>query len=133
MATTWPVQIGLVTSLNSPGGNMPDVTLLAVEFGPKLLELLHDFVPKATVMALLVNPTNPNAETQSRNLQVAAVKLGLQPHIMTASSERDVDGVFAKLHELRAGALMISQDPLFNAQSEQLAALRSATAYRQST
>ncbi len=118
-----PVQIGLVTSLNRPGGNMTGVTLLAVEVGPKLLELLHDFVPKATVMALLVNPTNPNAETQSRNLQVAAVKLGLQPHIMTASSERDFDGVFAKLHELPAGALMISQDPLFNAQSEQLAAL----------
>jgi putative tryptophan/tyrosine transport system substrate-binding protein len=63
-----PVQIGLVTSLNRPSGNMTGVTSLSVELGPKLLELLHDSVPKATIMALLVNPTNPNLETQSRNL-----------------------------------------------------------------
>jgi putative tryptophan/tyrosine transport system substrate-binding protein len=117
-----PVQIGLVTSLNRPGGNMTGVTLLSVEVGPKLLELLHDLVPKTTIMALLVNPTNPNVETQSRNLQAAALKLGLQAHVVNASAERDFDAVFAKLHELRT-ALMISQDPLFNAQSEQLAAL----------
>jgi putative ABC transport system substrate-binding protein len=118
-----PVQIGLVTSLNRPGGNMTGATLLAVEVGPKLLELLHDLAPKATIMALLVNPTNPNVETQSRNLQVAALKLGLKPHVVNASTERDFDGVFAKLHELGADALMISQDPLFNTQSGQLAAL----------
>jgi putative tryptophan/tyrosine transport system substrate-binding protein len=118
-----PVQIGLVTSLNRPGGNMTGATLLSVEVGPKLLELLHDLVPKATIMALLVNPTNPNVETQSRNLQVAALKLGLQPHVVNASTESDFDAVFAKLHELRAGAVMISQDPLFNTQSGQLAAL----------
>jgi putative tryptophan/tyrosine transport system substrate-binding protein len=118
-----PVQIGLVTSLNRPSGNMTGVTSLSVELGPKLLELLHDSVPKATIMALLVNPTNPNLETQSRNLQAAALKLGLQPHIVNASTERDFDAVFAKLHELRADALMISQDPFFNAQSGQLGAL----------
>jgi putative ABC transport system substrate-binding protein len=72
-----PVQIGLVTSLNRPGGNMTGVTSLSVELGPKLLELLHDAVPKATIMALLVNPTNPNLVTQSRDLQAAALKLGL--------------------------------------------------------
>ena len=120
-----PVQIGLVTSLNRPGGNMTGVTSLSVELGPKLLELLHDLVPKATIMALLVNPTNPNLETQSRNLQAAALKLGLQPHVVNASTERDFDAVFAKLHELRADALMISQDPFFNSQSGQLGALRS--------
>jgi len=118
-----PVQIGLVASLNRPGGNVTGVTLLAVEVGPKLLELLHDVVPRATIMALLVNPTNPNVETQSRNLQVAALKLGLQAHVVNASTERDFDAVFAKLHELRAGALMISQDPFFNVQSGQLGAL----------
>jgi putative tryptophan/tyrosine transport system substrate-binding protein len=123
-----PVQIGLVTSLNRPGGNMTGVTLLSVELGPKLLELLHDSVPKATIMGLLVNPTNPNLETQSRNLQTAALKLGLQPHVVNASTERDFDAVFAKLHELRADALMISQDPFFNIQSRQLGA-RSATRY----
>src|SRR5579862_6112602 len=118
-----PVQIGLVKSLNRPGGNMTGVTLLSVEVGPKLLELLHDMVPKATIMALLVNPTNPNVETQSKNLQVAALKLGLQPHVMNASTERDFDEAFAKLHELRADALMISQDPFFNIESGQLGAL----------
>jgi putative ABC transport system substrate-binding protein len=118
-----PVQIGLVTSLNRPGGNMTGVTLLSVELGPKLLELLHDLVPKATIMALLVNPTNPNLETQSRNLQAAALKLGLQPHVVNASTEPDFDAVFAKLHGLRADALMISQDPFFNIQSGQLGAL----------
>ena len=118
-----PVQIGLVASLSRPGGNMTGVTLLSVEVGPKLLELLHDVVPKATIIALLVNPTNPNVETQSRSLQAAALKLGLQLHILNASTERDFDAVFAKLHELRTDALMIAQDGLFNIKSEQLAAL----------
>jgi ABC-type uncharacterized transport system substrate-binding protein len=118
-----PVQIGLVKSLNRPGGNMTGATILSVEIGPKRLELLHDVMPKATIVALLVNPTNPNAENQSRTLQVAARKLGLQAHIVNASTERDFEGVFATLHKLRAGALMISQDPLFIAQSGKLAAL----------
>ena len=74
-------------------------------------------------MALLVNPTNPNVETQSRTLQAAALKLGLQVQVLNASSESDFEAVFAKLSELRVGALMISQDPLFNSQSGQLAEL----------
>jgi len=118
-----PVQLGFVTSIGRPGGNMTGVSLLAVEVAPKLLELLHDLVPKAAAVALLVNPTNPNVETQSRNLQAAAVTLGLQPHIVNASSERDFDAAFAKLTELRADVLMISQDPLFNVQSGTLGAL----------
>jgi putative tryptophan/tyrosine transport system substrate-binding protein len=118
-----PVQIGLVASLNRPGGNMTGVSYLSVELGPKLLELLHDLVPKATIMALLVNPTNPNHETQSRNLQAAALKLGLQPHIVNASTERNFDAAFAELRQLRAEALMISQDGFFNSQSEQLGEL----------
>ena len=75
-----PVQIGFVASLNRPGGNMTGVTLLSVEVGPKLLELLHGAVPSATIVALLVNPANPNSETQARNLPAAALKLGLQVH-----------------------------------------------------
>jgi putative ABC transport system substrate-binding protein len=118
-----PVQLGFVTSLSRPGGNMTGVSLLAVEVAPKLLELLHDLVPKAATVALLVNPTNPNVETQSRNLQAAARTLGLQTHVVNASSERDFDAAFAKFSELQADAVMISQDPLFNAQSGQLGAL----------
>ena len=94
---------------------MTGVTSLSVELGPKLLELLHDSASKATIMALLVNPTNPNLKTQSRDLQAAVLKLGLQPHVVNASTELDFDAVFAKLHELR-DALMISQDPFFNSQ-----------------
>ena len=96
---------------------------MSVEVGPKLLELLHQMAPKCTAIALLVNPTNPNVETQSGTLQAAALKLGLQAHVVTASTERDFNAVFAKLHDLRATSLMISQDPLFNSQSGQLGAL----------
>ncbi len=118
-----PVQIGLVASLNRPGGNVTGVTLLAVEVGPKLLELLHEAVPSSTIIALLVNPTNPNVATLSRNLQAAAGTLGLQLHVLNASTERDFDAVFAKLRELRAGALMIGQDAFFNSRGGQLGAL----------
>ena len=118
-----PVQIGFVASLNRPGGNVTGVTLLSVEVGPKLLELLHGAVPSATIIGLLVNPTNPNAENQSKITQAAALKLGLQVHVLNASTERDFDAAFAKLRELRAGALIIGQDVFFNTQSQQLAAL----------
>jgi putative ABC transport system substrate-binding protein len=118
-----PVQIGLVASLNRPGGNVTGVTLLSVEVGPKLLNLLYEAVPSATIMALLINPTNPNVDTQSKYLQAAVRQLGLQVHIVSASAERDFDAVFTKLREVRADALMIGQDPIFNAQTRQLAAL----------
>jgi putative ABC transport system substrate-binding protein len=118
-----PVQIGFVTSLNRPGGNLTGVTLLAVEVGPKLLDMMRAVVPSATSMALLVNPTNPNAETQSRNTQEAARSLGLELHVLHASEERDFDAVFAKLTELRASALIIGQDVYFNAESARLAAM----------
>jgi len=117
-----PVQIGLVASLNRPGGNVTGVTLLSVEVGPKLLELLHAAVPSATIMGLLVNPTNPNVESQLKSTQASALKRGLQVHVLNASAERDFDAAFAKLRELRAGGLIISQDVLFNTQSAQLAA-----------
>jgi len=118
-----PVQIGLVASLNRPGGNVTGVTILSVEVGPKLLELLHGAVPSATTIALLVNPTNPNAETQSKNTQEAARRLGLELHVLNASTERDFDAVFEKVRELRAGALLIGQDVFFNAESARLGVL----------
>jgi putative tryptophan/tyrosine transport system substrate-binding protein len=118
-----PVQIGLVASLSRPGGNMTGVSLLSVEVGPKLLELLHEAVPSARVMALVLNPTNPNASTQSNAVQAAAQRLGLQVHILDASNPGDFDLTFAKLHELQVAALMFGQDVLFVAKQEQLAKL----------
>jgi len=118
-----PVEFGLVTSLNRPGGNLTGVTILSVELGPKLLQLGHELVPTATVMALLVNPTNPLTETVSRDAQAAARSLGMQLHVLHASSERDFDTVFATLGQLRPGALVIGADVLFTNGSEQLAAL----------
>jgi putative ABC transport system substrate-binding protein len=118
-----PVQIGFVASLNRPGGNLTGVTLLAVEIGPKLLEMLRGVVPLATSIALLVNPTNPNSETQSKTTQEAARRLGLELHILNASVESDFDTVFAKLRELKVSAMIIAQDVYFNAESTRLAAL----------
>jgi putative ABC transport system substrate-binding protein len=119
-----PVQVGLVASLARPGGNITGVTTLAVEVGPKRLELLREVVPTATIIALLINPTNPTlAETLSKDLQAVARTLGLQLHVLHASTERDFDRVFATLVQLRAGALVIGTDAFFNSRSEQLAAL----------
>ena len=102
---------------------MTGVTLLSVEVAPKLLELLHEAVPSTTIIGLLVNPANPNAETQSKYSQAAALQLGLQVQILNASTERDFDAAFATLKEVQAGALVISQDVLFNTKSAQLAAM----------
>jgi putative ABC transport system substrate-binding protein len=118
-----PVQIGLVTSMSRPGGNLTGVTQLHVEVMPKRLELAHELVPTATVIAVLVNPTNSNTETQSRDLQAVAGTLGLQLHILHASNERDFDTAFANLLQLRAGALVIGTDAFFLSRSGQLAAL----------
>jgi putative tryptophan/tyrosine transport system substrate-binding protein len=119
-----PVEVGLIGSLSRPGGNVTGVTTLNVEVGAKRLELLHELVPTATIIAALVNPTNPAvAETLTRDLQTAAHTLGVQLHVLHASSERDFDTVFASLVQLRAGGLVIGVDALFNSQSEQLAAL----------
>jgi putative tryptophan/tyrosine transport system substrate-binding protein len=118
-----PVEAGLVESLNRPGGNLTGVTILSVELGPKLLELAHELVPTANVMALLVNPTSPFAETLSRDARAAARALGLQLHVLQASTEREFETAFATSVELRAGALVISPDVLFTNGSDKLAAL----------
>ena len=118
-----PVQIGFVGSLSRPGGNVTGVTLLSVEVGPKLLELLRGAAPLATVVGLLVNPTNPNAESQVNNTQAAALRLGLQLQVMNASAESEFDAAFDKLRELRVDGLIIGQDVFFNTKSAQLAAL----------
>ena len=119
-----PVELGLVASLARPGGNITGVTSLNAEAGPKRLELLHELVPTANVVGLLVNPTNPNlAKPTTKNLHAAARTLGLQLHVLHASTERDFDTVFATLVQLRAGALVIGADTFFSSRLEQLASL----------
>ena len=119
-----PIRLGLVPSLNRPGGNVTGVTQLNVEVAPKRLELLHELLPTATVMALLINPTNPAvSEPQSNEMLSAALTLGLELHVLNASTEHDFDEVFAKLGRSRAGGLVIEADPFFISRNDQLAAL----------
>ena len=118
-----PVALGLVASLERPGGNLTGVTSLNVEVGAKRLELLHELVPTATIMGLLINPTSATADTLARDAQAAARAFGLQLHVLPASTERDFDTAFATLVELRAGGLVIGNDPFFSFRGEQLAAL----------
>jgi putative ABC transport system substrate-binding protein len=119
-----PVELGLVPSLNRPGGNITGATQLVQEVTPKMLELLHELLPTAHVMALLVNPADPAlAQVNTSKVLAAAHTLGLELRVVNASSEREFDGVFAKLIELRAGGLVIGAEALFTSHSEQLAAL----------
>src|SRR5207253_5439329 len=117
-----PITLGLVASLSRPGGNVTGVTQLNVEVAPKRLELLHELVPTASVIALLINPTNPAlAEPVSLASQASAHALGLALHVLNASTERDFDGVFASVIQLRAGGLVIGSDAFFTSRREQLA------------
>jgi putative ABC transport system substrate-binding protein len=119
-----PVALGLVASLNRPGGNVTGVTQLGVELVPKRLELLHEMVPTATSVALLVNPTNPRqTEEETRKGKDAARILGLQLHILPVSTGSELDAAFVTLARLRIGALLISSEAFFLNRSERLAAL----------
>jgi ABC-type uncharacterized transport system substrate-binding protein len=119
-----PVQLGLVASLGRPGGNITGATSLHVELTAKLLELLHELVPNTTAVALLVNPANSaRAQSTTREAQAAAPRLGLELHVVHASSERELDAAFARLVQLRAGAVAISPDSLFFSRSGNLGAL----------
>jgi putative ABC transport system substrate-binding protein len=119
-----PVQVGLVASLNRPGSNITGVSILDVELGPKRLELLHELVPRGTIIAALVNPTDPvRAATISKAVQTAASTLGLRLNVLKASSEREFDAVFASLLKMRADGLVIGGDPFFNSRGALLGAL----------
>jgi putative tryptophan/tyrosine transport system substrate-binding protein len=123
-----PVKLGLVVSLNRPGGNLTGITTLNTEITPKRVEVLRELVPTTTIMAVLVNPTNnpANVEVELRQAEAAANSLGLQAiHILQASTEPDLDGVFSTLIQQRAGGLVITADTLFSGKSAQLAALAS--------
>jgi putative ABC transport system substrate-binding protein len=118
-----PVQLGLVASLNRPGGNVTGVTTVSAELEAKRMGLLRELVPSATSMAVLLNPTRPGVDAQLAQAQQAARVLGLTLHILKASSERDLDAVFVTLVQLKTGALIITADGLFADRLGQIAAL----------
>ena len=118
-----PVRDGLVSSMNRPGGNMTGVSNLAVQIGPKRLQLLHELLPATTVVAVLINPARSGGEAESSELQAVARTLGIQLHIQHASTDHDLDTVFASLAERRVGGILISGDPFFNSRNQKIAAL----------
>jgi putative tryptophan/tyrosine transport system substrate-binding protein len=118
-----PVQLGLVRSLNRPGGNITGVANLNVELGPKRLELLHELVPTATIFALLVNPNNPYTPSSITDLEAAAAAIGRSIEVLTASTDREIDTAFASLIQNRATALLVSPDNLFSNRRVQIATL----------
>jgi ABC-type uncharacterized transport system substrate-binding protein len=118
-----PVKFGLVASLGRPGGNLTGVTFLANLLAAKQLEVLHELVPKAMAIGVLVNPDNPNAGTDTSEVQEAARTLGLQLHLVNARAERDIDTAFAILVQQRAGGLIVLADPFLLSRREQLLAL----------
>jgi putative tryptophan/tyrosine transport system substrate-binding protein len=119
-----PVAAGLVPSLNRPGGNVTGVATLNAEVGPKRVEMLHQVIPEASIVALLVNPTNPViSEPLAKDALAAARTLGIRLNILQASSDAEIEAAFAALHGLQVGGLVIGSDQFFNSRSRQLAAL----------
>jgi putative ABC transport system substrate-binding protein len=114
-----PVRRGVVVSLNRPGGNMTGASVVTGVLVGKRMQLLREVVPTAAVFAMLVNPNNPNAETDTQDAKEAAQTLGLQLRILNASNDRDFDAVFATLVQLRPSALIVGSDPFLNSRSEQ--------------
>jgi putative ABC transport system substrate-binding protein len=121
---TDPVAAGLVAALNRPRGNVTGIVTLNAVVGPKRLELLNQVIPAANIVALLINPTNPVlSEPLLRDTQAAARKLGIQLHVVRASSDGEIEAAFAALHELKVSGLVIGSDQFFNSRTRQLAAL----------
>jgi putative ABC transport system substrate-binding protein len=118
-----PVELGLVASIARPGGNLTGLSVLGGELTPKRLELFSELVPRAGVIALLVNPNSPIAERIIRDVEEAARAKGVQLHILKAGTESEIDAAFATLVQLHAGALIVSPDPFFDSRREQLVAL----------
>jgi putative ABC transport system substrate-binding protein len=118
-----PIKAGLVASINRPGGNATGFIQFAPLLEGKRLQLLHELVPNAAVIGVLLNPTNPSAETQTTDLHAAARSIGRQIHIATASSEGEFEAAFRRLMGQRIGGLLVSADSYFNSRREQLVAL----------
>jgi ABC-type uncharacterized transport system substrate-binding protein len=118
-----PVQLGLVASLNRPGGNVTGVTSMNAELGAKRLGLLHELLPGAAPFALLVNPKNPTSDAMITDVRAAAAAIGRQVEVLTASTHRDIDTVFASLLQKRVAAVSVSPDVLFLARRTQVVTL----------
>jgi putative ABC transport system substrate-binding protein len=118
-----PVQLGLVASLNRPGGNVTGVTFYAAQLASKQLELLHEMVPKAMMIGVLVNASAPNTEPQTRELQTAAALLGLRLTVLNVASESDINTAFATLAAQRADALFVTADSYLLARRASIVAL----------
>jgi len=118
-----PVQLGLVASLNRPGGNLTGVNSLGGELGAKALALLHDLVPSAATIGFLENPNNPVSELMARDALAAAPVIGLKVQILKASTDREIDAAFVSLVQARTGALLVGGDIFFNNRIEQITAL----------
>ena len=118
-----PVELGLVASLNRPGGNATGVNYFVAELGPKQLELLHELLPTAVRIGLMVNPTNVNVEGSTKDVTAAAATMGLQIDIVRASDSREIEAAFQTLVRNRADALVIGADPFFTSRRLQLATL----------
>jgi putative tryptophan/tyrosine transport system substrate-binding protein len=118
-----PVNLGLVSSLNRPGGNLTGATNLGNALATKELQLMHELVPSAEAIAYLANPNNPNAESDTADVHAAARVLGLQVQVLNASTPGGIDTAFATLAQQRAGAVLIGVDPFLNGSFNQLAAL----------
>ena len=118
-----PVKLGLVASLNRPGGNMTGTYMFTTGLEAKRLGLLHEMVPKATTIAVLIHTSYSGAKTQLRDVQEAAARLGVQLVVLRANTVSDFDAAFATLVQQRAGALLVCSSPYFNSRREQLVVL----------
>jgi ABC-type uncharacterized transport system substrate-binding protein len=118
-----PVKVGLLASLNRPGGNITGVHLLFLSMGAKRLGLLHELVPAANPIGVLANPSFADAQTQLRDMEDAAKSLGLELLVLKASTELEIDAAFKELSERKIGAVLIGSDPFFTTRRGQLAAL----------
>jgi putative ABC transport system substrate-binding protein len=118
-----PIKLGLVASLNRPGGKVTGVSFLVNVLGAKRLELLQELVPKATVIAILVNPNNPSTAAETSDMQEAARALGKQAVVLRAGSANELETTFANLPQPRPSALIVAGDPFFDSRRDQLVAL----------
>jgi putative tryptophan/tyrosine transport system substrate-binding protein len=127
-----PRKYGLVASLNRPGGNVTGVSWFSGELGPKRLELLHELVPRAKTVALLLNPNNAETPSQATQLQDAARALGLQLVVLNVSTPGEIDTAFETIKQDRIGALVVAGDSFLTNRREQILALATRTQFRPS-